>query len=260
MTQLQQAICTAFCDGFKVRELPAGYVITSPFTWLEDEPLVFYADKNGNQIRFEDSGDSLSMLEDIAGDLTSDARLETIRGLAQRHSITFDEEQYAFSSQWMNEQNAGRGVIDFLSFMNRLQDLQFLSREKVENTFREDLVEALRQHFDGPYQVSERTELDTGYSGYITDILITSESGSKAAIYAATAEVKVLEALLASELVMRENINTVRPFLVFEDFIGSSISKKNRNRSMNNEVLRIADWSNPDEAMSKIESSLKHAA
>lgn len=258
---LQQQICKSFCDGFRVREVPKGFAITSPFTWLGDDPLVFYANQKDNKIRFEDSGASLLYLEDVAGDLTTDTRMETVRELAKIHGVNYDEDAVTFSSQWFDKDQAGKGVIEFLSFMNSLQDLQFQNREKAENLFREDLLEAIKGHFKDGYTVSERHEINSDKGGYITDVFVRADNGRSAAVYAATAEVKVLEALLAAELIRREGIETVTPFLVFEDFISSSISQKNRKRSMNNEVLKLADWSGgKEEIIGKIESTIKRAA
>ncbi len=259
--RLKKQICESFCDGFRVREIPKGFVITSPFTWMGDEPLVFYAREKDNKIRFEDSGASLLYLEDIAGDLTTNTRMETVRELARSHGVNYDEDAVTFSSQWLENDQAGRGVIDFLSFMNRLQDLQFQARDRAENLFREDLTNAIKDHFRSGYTVTERHEISSDKGGYITDVFVQSDSGKSAAVYAATAEVKVLEALLAAELIRRERIENITPFLVYEDFISSSISGKNRKRSMNNEVLKLADWSGgKEEIIGKIESTIKRAA
>jgi hypothetical protein len=244
-----------------VRSVPKGFAIVSPFKWLEDEPLVFYAVENSGKLRLEDSGASLLYLEDIAGDLSTDIRMETIRELATQHGVTFDEDAVTFSTQWFDEAEAGRGVIDFLSFMNRLQDLQFLSRERAENAFREDLIANINEHFGAGYKVNERQEISPDKGGYIADVLVQSDAGRSVAVYAATAEVKVLEALLAAELVKRESLYSLTPVLVFEDYINSTISKKNRRRSMNNEVLKIADWSGgKEEIIEKIEASFQIAA
>lgn len=258
---LQDAICRSFCDGFRVKPIPKGYSIISPFSWLEDEPLVFYAAKKNGKLRLEDSGASLLYLEDHAGDLSTDTRMETIRELAKQHGVTFDEEAVTFSTQWFDESETGRGVIDFLSFMNRLQDIQFLSRERAENAFKEDLVASIQEHFGAGFSVDERQEISPDKGGYIADVLVRSDNGSSVAVYAATAEVKVLEALLAAELIKRETLASLTPILVFEDFINSSISKKNRKRSINNTVLKLADWSDgKDEIIEKIESSFQVAA
>ncbi len=223
--------------------------------------MVFYAAKKDGKLRLEDSGASLMYLEDVAGDLSTDTRMETIRELAKQHGVTFDEETVTFSTQWFDEAEVGRGVIDFLSFMNRLQDLQFLSRERAENAFKEDLIASIQDYFGEGYSVQERQEISPDKGGYIADVLVKSDNGKAVAVYAATAEVKVLEALLAAELVKRESLNALTPILVFEDYINSMISKKNRKRSMNNEVLKLADWSGgKDEIIEKIESSFQIAA
>jgi len=258
---LQDAICRSFCDGFRVKPIPKGYSIVSPFSWLEDEPLVFYAAKKSGKLRLEDSGASLLYLEDVAGDLSTDTRMETIRDLAAQHGVTFDEDAVTFTTQWFDEADAGRGVIDFLSFMNRLQDMQFLSKERAENAFKEDLISSIQEHFGEGFSVNEKQEISPDKGGYIADVLVRSDNGKSVAVYAATAEVKVLEALLAAELVKRESLHSLTPVLVFEDYINSTISKKNRRRSMNNEVLKIADWSGgKDEIIEKIESSFQVAA
>ncbi len=130
------------------------------------------------------------------------------------------------SSLWLDNDQAGRGVIDFLSFMNRLQDLQFPARDKAEGLFREDLTNAVKDHFKSGYTVTERHEISSDNGGYITDVFIQSDNGKSAAVYAATAEVKVLEALLAAELIRRDRLENITPFLVYGDFISSSISEK----------------------------------
>lgn len=257
----QQTLCSALCDGFQVREVPIGFSITSPFMWLEDEPLVFIGRKEGKKIRFEDSGATLMLLEDVAGDLSTDARLDAIRMLASEHHVTYDEEGHKFYTQWQDIDSSSSGIISFLSFMNRIQDMKLLSRERVENTFRDDLVRAITEHFSSGFSVKERQEVIPGKIGYISDVSVTNPANRTVAVYAATQEVKALEALLASEVVFRENIKTVMPLLVFEDYLSSSISKRTRTRSMNNEVMLLADWSGgKEQVIEKVEKSFKSAA
>ncbi|WP_187430331.1 hypothetical protein [Roseobacter fucihabitans] len=52
----------------------------------------------------------------------------------------------------------------------------------------------------------------------IPGIFGQADNGRSAGVYAVPAEVKMLEALLAAELIRREGIKKVTPFLVFEDF------------------------------------------
>lgn len=259
---IQKHICEAFCDGFRTKEIPIGYSITTPFTWLEDEPLVIYARKEDGLLRIEDNGGTFVSLEDLSGDLSSETRADTVRELAFQNRIIFDEENFQFYTGWSNENEIGSLVINFLSFMNRLQDMQFFSKKRIENTFKDDLFQAINERFSKDYVVRERYDITVGYT---TDFSITSRNNGKtAAIYTATAEVKVLEALLAAELIAREQrYARVIPFLVYEDLFSSKITKRNRTRCMNNEILEVTDWSKGEgksEAFYKIEHIINKAA
>lgn len=252
----QQKLNTALVDGFRVREVPIGYVIVSPFRWFDDDPLAIYARIDQGRIRFEDAGDTLLRLED-GGPALSESRLQTLRELAADHQVVFDEDDHAFHSQWVEMDRVEAPIFPFLSFMNRLQDISMLSRERVEMTFRDDLVDALRRHFEGRAKVEERAPIVPGWEEYITDLLVISNSGSTAAVYAATGEAKALEALLSAELIQREKI-PVTPILVYNDLISSPVSKRTRSRTVNSETLKLADWSGGHrETIAKVEASLQ---
>lgn len=253
---LERAICSAFCEGFHVREVPIGYSIRTPLDWLSQEPLVFFAEVSGGAIRFTDSGDTLLQLEDEAGDLRSESRIRAISELAASHKVQFDEEGASFYSDWIAEDKAGPGAITFLSFMNRLQDLALLSRERVAGTFREDLIDALRSEFGDRLEVSERESLTDDHPDYIADAVISGGQRS-AAIYAATSDLKVLEALLAAEEIRKTPGANVIPFAVFEDMLNSKIGMKTRRRALNSNVLHIADWrGGRDEVIEKISQTV----
>src|SRR5690606_10321329 len=102
-----------------------------------------------SNVRFEDSGSTLVYLEDEVGDINSDTRSEAIRNLASEYSVTFDEENNQFYTQWFEHSKSSHGIINFISFMNRIQDIALLSRDKVENAFKEDLFEAIQEKFQG---------------------------------------------------------------------------------------------------------------
>lgn len=257
---IERSIRTAFCEGFRVREVPIGFAITTPFSWLGADPLTLYARVEGDRIRFEDSGATLALLEDTSGDLSSEARVDALYMLAAEHGVVFDEDGNRFFTQWVDSSASERELVLFVSFMNRIQDMQLLNRDRVENTFREDLIEYIKEKLMGKYEIVERGEIaHPRFKGYVAD-LIVSGHGRSAAIYAATAEVKALEALLAAELIHREKLQNVRPYLVYENYVSSHITTRTRTRTMNSEVLQLADWSGgPDEIVEKVESAVRAA-
>lgn len=255
---VQSDICAAFCDQLSIREVPIGYAIKTPFAWLQGEPLVVFGEVTGNLVRMRDSGDTLISLEDEAGDLTSDTRIDAMRSIAFAHGVKFDEDNSLFTSEWVDISQFGDSAIRFMSFLNRLQDVALLSRERVTNAFREDLIEAVQERFGGRYQVGVREPISAEYPEYTADIIVRSDT-VQAAIYAATTEVNVLEALLADQIFTEAGTTSRKtiPFVVFEDFMQSKVSMKSRRRAMNSARIQTADWSGgADEVIDKIEQQI----
>jgi len=255
---VQSDICAAFCDQLSIREVPIGYAIKTPFSWLQGEPLVVFGEVDGNLVRMRDSGDMLISLEDEAGDLSSDTKSEAMIEIALAHGVKFDEDNSLFASEWVDRSHLGDSAIRFMSFLNRLQDVALLSRERVANAFREDLIEAIRERFEGRFQIDFREPISPDHPEYTADVIIRTAQ-RQAAIYAATTEVNVLEALLA-EQVFSETVGDgpkMIPFVVFEDFMQSKVSMKTRRRAMNNARLQTADWSGgADDVIDKIERQI----
>lgn len=249
-------ICMAFCDGLSVRKIPLGYAIKTPFSWLDGEPLLVFGEEEGGQIRMRDSGDTLIQLEDVAGDLSLPTRVEAMQEIASAHGVIFDEKNSLFSSQWVDRSQLGESAIRFMSFLNRLQDMALLSRERVSNAFREELTEAIMHHFSGKYDVSVREPVSPEHKEYTADILIRGAQ-IQAAIYAATAEVNVLEALLTEQVFDDDKTIKTIPFVIFEDLLNSKVSVRTRRRALNSARLQTADWSGGrDEVIEKIERQL----
>lgn len=128
-----------------------GHAIRTPFRWVHGEPLVFFAEMADGQVRMRDSGDTLAILEDVAGDLSSETKLDAMRSLAAEHGVVFDEAGSLFCSEWTPEERLGDNAVRFMSFLNRLQDMSLLSREKVQNAFRDDLIDALKERIKCPH-------------------------------------------------------------------------------------------------------------
>lgn len=254
---VQKKICAAFCEGLSVREVPLGYAIRTPFTWLHGEPLIVFGEKFDGLIRMRDAGDTLALLEDVAGDLSSGTKMDALRQIASEHGVTFDEENTLFVSEWAEEGQLGDAAIRFMSFLNRVQDMSLLSRDKVTNAFRDELTEAIKEHFSGQqYEVGVRDSISEDHKEYTADVIIRTAQ-KQAAIYAAVSEVNVLEALLTEQVFGRDQEVKTVPFVVYEDFLQSKISAKTRRRAMNSPKLQTADWSGGrDEVINKLEQLL----
>ena len=114
---VQNSICSAFCSGLSVREIPIGYAIKTPFSWLHGEPLVVFGEVDRGMVRMRDSGDTLMFLEDVAGDLTMDSRIDAMREIALEHGVQFDEDNALFVSDWVDKSQLGDSAVRFMSFL-----------------------------------------------------------------------------------------------------------------------------------------------
>lgn len=238
---LERQICEALCKGFTVRSVPAGFAIASPFDWFTGDKMIFYARTRGALVRFEDSGGTLFELEGAGVDLSSATRLETLRDLTREYGITYDEEESAFFTEYVRVEEAGLSAIKFMSFLHRVQDLLFTVRTRVASTFKEDLIAAIEERFEGEAAVLINEAPVASLPYYVADVVVKHPSGKVAAIFPATTEEKALVATLFAKEVELKNIADVVPFLVFEQMNTAKITRDTQARAMNSE-LQLATW------------------
>ncbi len=252
---LKDQICKAFCHGITVREVPMGLVITTSIMWLDGDLLAFYARKSGGLVRFEDSGSSVFDLETSGVDLSSPSRIGIVEALCKEYDVIYDEDDCQFQTDWVDEKSAGYAAIQFLSFLTRLQDLTFTTKERVARTFRDDLLAALEREFAGDAEVLTSDAPIKDISYYTVDIVVKHKDGRTAAIFPGTGEQKALEAILFAKEIELKKISNVIPFLVVEES-GSKISRQTKAKALNSE-LAMAAWDGGErEVVEKIRKHL----
>lgn len=237
---MDKQICEALCSGFKVREVPIGLAIASPFDWFTGDKMVFYARTKGSLVRFEDSGATIFELEGAGVDLSSSARMESMLELCEELGVHYDDQEFQFYSDYVRPDAVGLAAIKFMSFMVRIQDMLLTVQSKVANTFKDDLIAAVRQRFgDDDVEINDTPVPEL--SIYTVDIVVRQKSGKLAAIFPATSEEKALSATLFAKELELKNIDNVVPFLVFEHTGTTKISKATQAKAMNSE-LELATW------------------
>jgi hypothetical protein len=192
-------------------------------------------------VRFEDSGATLFELEGAGVDLSSTTRMDSLRELCAELGVTFDEANSQFYTDWVKTEEVGLAAIKFMSFMTRVQDMLLTIRTRVASTFKEDLIEAVRERFEQEASIAVNEAPVESLSYYVVDIIVRHKNGKTAAIFPATSEEKALGAtLFAKELELR-HIDNVVPFLVFEQAGGPKIGRDTQAKAMNSE-LQLATW------------------
>ncbi|WP_417231916.1 DUF1828 domain-containing protein [Brevundimonas sp.] len=254
---IQDDICEALCGGFDVRRLKIGYAIRSPFTWFTGDNLTIYARIDEGRVRIEDDAASYAELTGAGVDFSTDTRLGILSGLMAEHGVEFDEIAMRFQTRWLSGQEAGAGAARFLAFMHRLQDLVFTTRDRVSNTFREDLFAALSERLGNEAEISLDEAVADGFEDYVVDILVKHRSGKRLAIFTGTSEARALEAIiLAKELEINRADNVV-PFLIYQETNSKRVSRKTQSRAINSD-LQLGTWEGGmNDVLSKVE---RHAA
>ncbi|MDF3155147.1 DUF1828 domain-containing protein [Mesorhizobium sp. XAP10] len=238
---LAKEICEVVCEGFKVRKVPVGYSVLTPWTWFSGEPLTFFIREEKGQARLEDSGLLVADLQGMGLDLTSENRRELLAALLSEHRAFLDDDDSQFATEWTTMDQVASRIPEFLSFLLRVQDLLFLNRDRVRSTFKEDLASAMQDRFDGEAQIFLSQAPIPRMPQYIVDVLVEHKSGANIAIFAGVSDVSVLQAVLFQKELQIKGIDGYTVFLIFEDMSGARVSQRNRSIAVNSD-LEIGDW------------------
>lgn len=238
---LAKQICEVVCEGFKVRKVPVGYSVLTPWTWFSGEPVTFFIREEKGLARLEDSGLLVADLQGMGLDLSSENRRALLASLLSEHSVFFDDDDAQFATEWVGMDQVAKRIPEFLSFLLRVQDLLFLNRDRVRSTFKEDLASAIQDRFEQEAQIVLGQAPIPLMPQYIVDILIAHETGRNIAIFAGVSDVSVLQAVLFQKELQIKGIDDFTAFLIFEDMSGARVSQRNRSIAINSD-LEIGDW------------------
>ena len=238
---IKSEICSSFCNGLVIRKVPVGYSVSTPFHWFSGDNVNFYIRIKENIARIEDSGTLLFDLQGQGLDISSENRMLILSQLLEEYEVHFSEDDGIFYTNWVPKDEVHKLAIPFMIFLFRIQDILFLNREVVENTFLEDLIGALKKEFGDDY-VHEKEAPIPSLPYFIVDIVVRPPNGKTAAIFPATSDVNVLQAAVFSLDIEKHKIKGVVPFLIYEDLESPKISKRNREIAMNTDLFQ-AVWS-----------------
>jgi hypothetical protein len=107
-----------------------------------------------------------------------------------------------------------------------------LHPDKVRRTFKEDAIAAFRKYFDGIASVEEDRPVAYAVSDFHADILLNFANSAPLAVFIATADNRLYEAMLARSLA-RNMMLDVRVAALLETERGSTISTKVQQRARN---------------------------
>jgi uncharacterized protein DUF1828 len=197
---MKDILCQAFCSSLKMRQVPCGYAVETPYSNSDGDPLLLYyvRDPTGHQWSIEDDGTQVPFLEANGVDLSGQARGEAFEYLLAEYGASFDREERNIHTSFMPEAELGHASIKFVAMLLRLQDLALLSPHVVRSTFRDDVITAIKEAFGNTATIEEAVPVNKQLSAYHADCVISSndERISPLAIYLGLSEERALQALV----------------------------------------------------------------
>ncbi len=196
---MKEALCNAFCEALSVREVPIGLAVGTSFRRSNGDAVGFYIsfDESGTgRARVEDDGLTIAMLEAAGVDLSSGPRADQFNGLLRQSGISQDVDESLLHTEFMPLERVPRAALEFVAFLIRAQEFMNWTREAVEDTFKDDVIKAVQEHYAGRAAVYVGDKTDAILPNSPADAIIVPPTGPPLALFIGTSEPKALEATL----------------------------------------------------------------
>lgn len=229
---MKKLICQAFCSDLSVNEMANGYAISTPYEDVYGDPLGFYAVRGQDgTFRMIDNGSTVAFLEAAGATLDSKTRLEALTKLLAEYRAEYDEERGELSVAHLRETDLPRASLNFMALLLRIRDLLFLTRENVENTFREDVINALTERLQGKATIRYQEPVAPGMADTIPDMVLEAPDHDPVAVFIATSDQRVNDAIYLRMVADHEALVPLTVIAMLED--DTSIARHLKQRADN---------------------------
>lgn len=258
-SNLEHALCNAFCGSVQVRPVSTGFAVSSAFEDGSGDRITFYIADDIDGVRLEDDGDYLANL--IARDIpiTEGTRGQLLDSILDQGRAFWDRETFEIKTPSFEESELADRAIRFLSSLIRVRDLELVTREVVRSTFREDVISAITSRFKSSVIVSDNGVIANDFAEFPADLVVrpTAPNSTKAAgIYLVNSGDKLNEALLAHQEAQIEGRDDLAVIAMIEEPDMKVISRKRFQRAQNRSLPMPIFRGDEDAAMSLIARKL----
>lgn len=237
----EDAFCEAFCQRLALREVPIGRVLKTPFRRPDGDPIDVYMRRaDDGTYRLEDDGQTIGFIEAGGVDLESDTRFEALTELLREYDAFWDENESLLHTDYLLEERLPPAAIKFSALLLRIYDLLLLTTSRVRSTFRDDLIDMVRRQFGPQAAIELNAPVQESMKDYLVDIIVRAPDGRSLAIFAATSELKALEAILFWKEYRDQDIRNMRAMLVLETAKPRDIKERTVTRVMNSGLILAA--------------------
>lgn len=259
---LRSTLCKTFCSSIVVNPVPSGFAISTLFSDRSGDPLSFYLVESGDGFRIEDDGEYLAQMVGSGIPIDQGQRSQLLEAILEQSGASWDQDTYEIRSESFDEAQLGLRLTNFLSALIRVRDLEFLTREVVRSTFREDATSALEKRYGDVARFDENAAIDRSLSEFPADLVIRPKNGSSktGALYFVTSNEKLSEALLLQMEAEKLEREDFRIIALIEDSEMRMLSKKKFQRAQNRSLSMPIFRGDEDAAVGRIGRDLAIAA
>ena len=222
-------LCKAFCDELLVREVPAGFAVSTGYDCM-GEPLGFYivGPDDVGLYRIEDDGTIMPMIEALISNLDSPTRAGALEEMLNEYGARYEEDRRELTTGPLREEQIPQAAMSFVGLLLRIQDLVLLTPERAESTFREDATRAIHKTIGERATIRENESISP-IVDFPADMIVEAVGQPAVAIYLVMSDQRVLEAVVAQMSALYEaHVNC------------SVIALLEKPTSISNKMLRYA--------------------
>jgi hypothetical protein len=119
-----------------------------------------------------------------------------------------------------------------MALLLRLKDLLLITRERVESTFREDAIAAITERLQGRATIKREQPISEKLEDVVPDLVLQAPNKDPVAVFLATNEQKVNDAIYMHLVAMHEARVPVKVIAMLEDdaSVGRSVRQRADNR------------------------------
>jgi hypothetical protein len=202
---LEKALCSTFCEAITVNPVPCGFAVSAGFTDASGDRIGFYVVADGENYHLEDDGEYLAQLVALGIDFERGQRQQLLESILQTANAAWDHDTYEIRTGAFEQQQLTSKIVDFLSALVRIRDLELLTRDFIRSTFREDATVAIMERFGPVANIDERKPVSSTFSDYLPDLVIRPKTqGRNTAVFLTNNTIPFQEAELLRAEVEKE--------------------------------------------------------
>lgn len=251
-------ICRNFCSNIVVREVADGMAIGLPFRNNEGDNIGVYLTKSQDGYILDDNGEFLPDLISKGIEVSKGTRKELLNFILNQASLSFDPDTFVIKTSSFDEKEIPSRILQVISALSRIQDLEALSRENVRSSFIDDVEEQMLTTYGKEIRIDREKREIPEHRDFLADILLYPYNSEKVgAVFCINNNEKLVEAELCYSRLDSESETKVHVFGMVEDNELANLSKRKFQRAQNAGLIMPIFRGDEVEAVNRIRKELR---